>query len=62
MRNHFTAKNIGALGNGRKGLLDWVTHEDTTSADYRRATTECLAFGAWLRRFAEAELEEGENA
>lgn len=39
------------------GLLEWVT-ETATSADYRRATTECLAFGIWLRRFAEAELKE----
>src|SRR5947209_7127161 len=39
------------------GLLEWVT-KTATSADYRRATTECLAFGTWLRRFAEAELKE----
>ena len=41
------------------GLLDWVTRT-ASSADYRRATTECLAFGNWLRRFAEAELKEPE--
>jgi CRISPR-associated protein Cmr5 len=38
-----------------------VVDAETGSADYRRATTECLAFGAWLRRFAEAELEEPET-
>lgn len=38
------------------GLLKWVT-DVATSASYRRATTECLAFGTWLRRFAEAELK-----
>jgi CRISPR-associated protein Cmr5 len=38
------------------GLLKWVT-DIATSASYRRATTECLAFGTWLRRFAEAELK-----
>jgi CRISPR-associated protein Cmr5 len=57
---HFTASNKEFM-QGDDGLLNWVTHETTSSADYRRATTECLAFGAWLRRFAEAELEEGEN-
>ncbi len=41
------------------GLLDWVTRT-ASSADYRRATTECIAFGSWLRRFAEAELKEPE--
>jgi CRISPR-associated protein Cmr5 len=39
------------------GLLKWVT-DVATSASYRRATTECLAFGTWLRRFAEAELKD----
>jgi CRISPR-associated protein Cmr5 len=40
-----------------------VVDEGTSSADYRRATTECIAFGTWLRRFAEAELKalEGEG-
>jgi len=58
-RAHFTASNREVMLND--GLLKWVTNEVTSSADYRRATTECLAFGAWLRRFAEAELEEGDN-
>lgn len=56
--NHFKAPNRGIIGQGYDGLLRWVTDANTTSADYRRATTECLAFGAWLRRFAEAELQE----
>lgn len=38
------------------GLLKWVT-DVASSASYRRATTECFAFGTWLRRFAEAELK-----
>lgn len=59
MRTHFKASNSSVMGTSFNGLLNWVTHEDTSSADYRRATTECLAFGIWLRRFAEAELEEG---
>ena len=59
--NHFKAPNREIIGRGYDGLLRWVTDADTTSADYRRATTECLAFGAWLRRFAEAELQEPET-
>ena len=35
-------------------LLQWVLQND--SAAYRRATMEALAFLAWLKRFAEAEL------
>ena len=58
---HFKANNSSVMGTAYDGLLRWVTDVDTSSADYRRATTECLAFGSWLRRFAEAELEEGEN-
>jgi len=46
---------------GYDGLLRWIMHE-ARSVDYRRVTTECLAFGAWLRRFAEAELKAPENA
>lgn len=42
---------------GYDGLLLWITNM-ASSDDYRRATTECLAFGLWLRRFAEAELKE----
>ncbi|WP_052889896.1 type III-B CRISPR module-associated protein Cmr5 [Thermogemmatispora carboxidivorans] len=41
-------------------LLLWIIQE-ASSNDYRRATTECLAFGDWLRRFAEAELEKEES-
>jgi CRISPR-associated protein Cmr5 len=41
-------------------LLRWVL-EKASSDEYRRATTECLAFGDWLRRFAEAELEKEES-
>ncbi len=61
MQDHFTAKNIIVMKSGHDGLLRWVTDEGTSSADYRRATTECLAFGVWLRRFAEGELKEPES-
>jgi CRISPR-associated protein Cmr5 len=57
-QGHFRATNTNVMANGHDGLLRWVTDEGTSSSDYRRATTECLAFGAWLRRFAEAELKE----
>jgi CRISPR-associated protein Cmr5 len=44
-------------GDSHDGLLSWITNT-AKSDDYRRATAECLAFGLWLRRFAEAELKE----
>jgi CRISPR-associated protein Cmr5 len=56
---HFKASNSDVM-TGYDGLLRWVTDPDTCSDDYRRATTECLAFGVWLRRFAEGELQEPE--
>lgn len=56
--NHFKASNTAVMSAGHDGLLRWVTNEATSSADYRRATTEVMAYGAWLRRFAEAELKE----
>jgi len=36
-------------------LVEWVSKEAKV-ADYRRATTETIAFLVWLKRFAEAEL------
>lgn len=62
--DHFKAANSAVMQGGYDGLLSWVLDSETSSDDYRRATTECLAFGVWLRRFAEAELKEpeaGEN-
>jgi CRISPR-associated protein Cmr5 len=56
--NHFSATNMAVMNDGQDGLLKWVIDSGTSSADYRRATAECLAFGNWLSRFAEAELEE----
>jgi CRISPR-associated protein Cmr5 len=56
--DHFRAQNSSAMGERYDGLLNWLLDAGTSSDDYRRATTECLAFGAWLRRFAEAELKE----
>lgn len=51
----------GQMKTGAEVLLHWITH--TASVDqYRRATVECMAFGVWLRRFAEAELKKLDNA
>ena len=58
---YFSATNAEKIGNEYYGLLSWVLDKDTSSSDYRRATTECLAFGRWLARFTEAELAEAEG-
>jgi CRISPR-associated protein Cmr5 len=60
-KENFHAHNLSVINDQRIGFLIWVTDEATSSADYRRATTECLALGSWLRRFAEAELEGDES-
>ncbi len=57
---HFSTANSDKIGSRYDGLLSWVLDEDTSSSDYRRATTECLAYGRWLARFAEGELAEEE--
>jgi CRISPR-associated protein Cmr5 len=41
-------------------LLTWAVR-DASTEQYRQATAECMAFGLWLRRFAEAELEAGDG-
>ncbi len=56
--DHFSAANSAVMNGRQDGLLNWIVDPNTSSADYRRATAECLAFGNWLSRFAEAELEE----
>lgn len=38
-------------------LLTWISKTATTD-EYRRATAETIAFLAWVKRFAEAELDE----
>jgi CRISPR-associated protein Cmr5 len=37
-------------------LLEWIMKQASTD-EYRRATTEAIAFLSWVKRFAEAELE-----
>jgi CRISPR-associated protein Cmr5 len=37
-------------------LLEWIASQ-ASSADYRYATAEALAYLSWYKRFAEAELE-----
>jgi len=61
MREHFKS-SANEINSGYKGLLLWAIDELTTSSDYRRATTECLAFGRWLSRFAEAELSDSTSS
>lgn len=41
-----------------KDLLEWVMAK-ASSAEYRQAASEAMAFGTWLKRFAEAELPKG---
>lgn len=60
MHGHFIESIVDSTDDKIDGFLDWVMHI-ASSADYRRATTECLAFGNWLSRFAEAELEGEES-
>ncbi|MBE3560238.1 MAG: type III-B CRISPR module-associated protein Cmr5 [Ktedonobacteraceae bacterium] len=62
MHKKFDAPIPAVTDQENDGLLQWVLQATTTSADYRRATTECLAFGVWLRRFAEAELKDPEDS
>lgn len=38
-----------------KNLLEWIVDQANTD-EYRRATSEAIAFLIWLKRFAEAEL------
>lgn len=44
----------GILPDG-KDPVEWIS-KDATTDEYRRATTEAIAFLIWLKRFAEAEL------
>ena len=41
-------------------LLKWIVTTASTD-EYRRATTEAMAYLAWLKRFAEAELDDGQS-
>ncbi len=57
MHGHFDEQIADTSTSDNNGLLLWIM-EAASNSDYRRATTECLAYGNWLRRFAEAELKE----
>jgi CRISPR-associated protein Cmr5 len=48
--------NKNGMTNGTE-LQKWIIAADTSSADYRRATVEALAYLSWLKRFSEAEIE-----
>lgn len=43
-----------------KDLVEWIS-KDATTDEYRRASTEAIAFLTWLKRFAEAELPKEGN-
>lgn len=49
---------IGAPGGD---LLEWLVASTTESDAYRRATLESIAYLKWIKRFAEAELESGDD-
>lgn len=40
---------------GVTDLVDWISNTANTN-DYRRATSEAIAFLVWLKRFAESDL------
>jgi CRISPR-associated protein Cmr5 len=48
-------KTQDALSLPTDNLVEWVS-KNAQVDDYRRATTESIAFLVWLKRFAEAEL------
>lgn len=54
---HLTAwlKSPDSMGLQSDNLTEWIT-KTAQVTDYRRATTEAIAFLVWLKRFAEAEL------
>jgi CRISPR-associated protein Cmr5 len=57
--DHLSGWVMGRMG-GTSDLLQAVTR--WSSDEYRRATTEALAYALWLRRFAEAKgWAEGEE-
>lgn len=41
-------------------ILDWIISENTSSTEVFQVTKEILALLSWMKRFAEAELKEGE--
>lgn len=60
---HLSVWVSNEMGWGQDGdLLKKLTQGETaTTANYRRATVETLAYLEWLKRFAEAELQDGGN-
>jgi CRISPR-associated protein Cmr5 len=50
-------RNQLSLANSKE-MLEWIA-KDATTDQYRRATAEAMAFLAWVKRFAEAELGGG---
>src|SRR5437016_1764005 len=53
---HVSAWVTSQIPNAGDDLLHYLLNHDSNA--YRRATTEALTFAVWLKRFAEAELDE----
>lgn len=43
-------------------ILEWIISDNASSTDVFRITKEILALLSWMKRFAEAELKEGEES
>ncbi len=56
---HLSAWVLRQMGAAAEdSLLHWVMRHN--SDEYRRATREALAYLVWIKRFAEAELDDGQ--
>lgn len=55
--HHVSDWVMGQLGHPGQDLLTWITDDNTSSDQYRRATAEAMAFLVWIKRFAEAKLK-----
>jgi len=54
LNGHLSKWVMTEFKTGQSDLLEWLLK--ASSADYRRATTEAMAYLMWLKRFAEAAL------
>ena len=58
--SQWIARRVDVGDKGPDGLLEWVVTQP--SGVYRQTTAEVVAYLGWLKRFAEAELPEPEEA
>lgn len=52
-------REIGLLPAGQKGLLEWLTESEVSSAQLRRVTSESMAYLNYLRRFVKKGPDNG---